>query len=181
MDNRPYPHGVSDWRGKRKSRKKYSIVKFLCLLGWPKSSFRFVLKLLLEWSFWPTWYIVTMMKLWVFTWASQVALVVKNPPANAGDIKDMGSIPESGRSPGRGTGNPLQDSFLENPMDRGAWWAIVHKVAESQTWLKQLSRQHFFSKGNTEDHVAMTAYSKGMGRRGYLRGFNSFAPSLVSS
>ena len=59
--------------------------------------------------------------------------MVKNPPANAGDIKDMGSIPESGRSPGRGNGNPLQDSFLENPMDRGAWWAIVHKVAESQT------------------------------------------------
>ena len=59
--------------------------------------------------------------------------MVKNPPANAGDIKDMGSIPESGRSPGRGNGNPLQDSFLENPMDRGAWWAIVHEVAESQT------------------------------------------------
>ena len=54
-------------------------------------------------------------------WASQVALVVKNPPANAGDIRDKGSIPGSGRSPGRGHGNPLQYSCLEYPMDRGAW------------------------------------------------------------
>ena len=52
--------------------------------------------------------------------ASQVALVVKNPPANAGDIRDVGSIPGSGRSPGGGLGNPLQYSCLENPMDRGA-------------------------------------------------------------
>ena len=54
---------------------------------------------------------------------SQVALGVKNPPANAGDIRDAGSIPESRRSPGVGNGNPLQHSWLENPMDRGAWWA----------------------------------------------------------
>jgi len=51
--------------------------------------------------------------------------VVKNLPANAGDTGDSGSIPESGRSPGEGNGNPLQYSCLENPMDRGAWWAIV--------------------------------------------------------
>ena len=49
--------------------------------------------------------------------------VVKNQPANAGDPGDMGSIPESGRSTGGGNGNPLQYSCLENPMDRGAWWA----------------------------------------------------------
>ena len=49
--------------------------------------------------------------------------VDKNPPANAGDAKDMSSIPGLGRSPGEGNGNPLQYSFLENPMDRGAWWA----------------------------------------------------------
>ena len=49
--------------------------------------------------------------------------MVKNPPANAGDIRDAGSIPGSGRSSGRGHGNPLQYSCLENPMDRGAWWA----------------------------------------------------------
>ena len=53
--------------------------------------------------------------------ASQVALVVKNPPASAGDIRDLGSIPGLGRSPGEGRGNPCQYSSLENPMDRGAW------------------------------------------------------------
>ena len=55
--------------------------------------------------------------------SSQVVLVVKNPPANTGDIRDAGSIPGSGRSPGEGNGNPLQYSCLENPMDRGAWQA----------------------------------------------------------
>ena len=64
----------------------------------------------------------------VLVWASQVALVVNNLPANAGDIRDVGSIPGLGRSPGKGHGNPLQYSCLENPMDRGAWWAIVHRV-----------------------------------------------------
>ena len=63
----------------------------------------------------------------------------KNPPASAGDVRDMGSTPGSGRSAGRGCGNPLQYSCLENPMDRGAWWATVPKVAKSQTRLKQLS------------------------------------------
>ena len=53
--------------------------------------------------------------------ASQVAIVVKNPPANAGDSRDVGSIPGLGRSPGGEHGNPLQSSYLENPMDRGAW------------------------------------------------------------
>ena len=51
--------------------------------------------------------------------------MVKNPPASAGDAGDTGSIPGSGRSPGGGNGNPLQDSCLRNPMDRGAWWATV--------------------------------------------------------
>jgi len=69
-------------------------------------------------------------------WASQVALVVKNPPANAGDIRDMGSIPEWGRSLGGGHDNPLQCSCLENPMDRGAWQATVHRAAKSETLLK---------------------------------------------
>ena len=58
------------------------------------------------------------------------ALVVKNPPANAGDVRDVGSIP--GREDLLENGNPLQDSCLENPMDRGAWRAIVHRVAQSQ-------------------------------------------------
>ena len=59
--------------------------------------------------------------------------MVKNPSASAGDIKDLGSIPGLGRSPGGGHGNPLQYSFLENPMDRGAWRATVRGVANSQT------------------------------------------------
>ena len=62
-------------------------------------------------------------------------LVVKNPPANAGDIRDTGSIPVSGRSPGGGNGNPLQCSCLGNPMDRGSWRATVHGVMKSWTWL----------------------------------------------
>ena len=59
--------------------------------------------------------------------------MVKNPSANAGDIRDTGSIPEVGISPGGGHDNPLQYSGLENPMDRGAWWATVHEVAESES------------------------------------------------
>ena len=57
----------------------------------------------------------------------KVMLVVKNTPAKAGDLRDAGSIPGSGRSPGGGHGNPLQYSCLENPMDRGAWQATVHR------------------------------------------------------
>jgi len=71
--------------------------------------------------------------------ASQVALVVKNPPTNTGDAKDKGSIPGEGRSSGGGNGNPLQYSCLENPMDRGAWRATVQWVAKSWTQLKRLS------------------------------------------
>ena len=82
------------------------------------------------------------------SWASQVALVVKNPPANAEDIRDMGLIPGLGRSPGGGRGNRLQYSYLENPLDRGTWWATVHRVAKSQTQLKQLS---------THVHTQMTS------------------------
>ena len=59
--------------------------------------------------------------------ASQVALVVKNPPANAGDVRDVSSNPGSGKSPGGGHGNPLQYSCLENPLDRGNWQATVAK------------------------------------------------------
>ena len=69
--------------------------------------------------------------------ASQVALVLKNLPANVGDARDEGLIPGSGRSPGGGHGNPLLYSCLANPMDRGAWWAAVLGVAKSQTRLKR--------------------------------------------
>ena len=68
--------------------------------------------------------------------AFQEALVVKNLPVNAGDLRDEGSIPGSGRSPGGRRGNPIQCSCLENPMDRIAWWAMVHRVTKSWTELK---------------------------------------------
>ena len=72
-------------------------------------------------------------------WASQVVLVVKNMPAYAEDIREAGSIPRWRRFLREGNGSPLQFSSLENPMDRGAWWAIVHRVAKSWTRLKRLS------------------------------------------
>ena len=76
---------------------------------------------------------------------SQVAPVVKNPPADAGDIRDVSSVPGMGRSPGGGHGNPLQCSCLENPMDRGAWRATVQGVAKSQTPLSTANSEYCFS------------------------------------
>ena len=67
--------------------------------------------------------------------------MVKNAQANSSDVRDTGSIPGSGRSPGGGHHNPLQHSCLENPIDRGAWWATIHRVTQSDT-MKQLSIQH---------------------------------------
>ena len=77
---------------------------------------------------------------WVYATCrpSQVALAVKHSPANAEDVRDAGLMVGSGRSPARGYGNPLQYSFLENPMNREAWQATVHRVSKSQTWLKRL-------------------------------------------
>ena len=69
-------------------------------------------------------------------WVSQVVLAVKNPPANARDRGDVGSVPRLGRFPGGGHGNPLHYSYLENPMDRGDLWATVQGVTKSQTQLK---------------------------------------------
>ena len=66
-------------------------------------------------------------------WGCPGGSVVKNPPANAGDAKEVGSISGSGRSPGEGNVSPLQYSCLQNPVDRGAWWATVLGVAKSQT------------------------------------------------
>ena len=66
-----------------------------------------------------------------FKGACQVALVVKNLPANAGDVREVGSIPGFGRSPGGGHGHPLQYSCLENPVDRVTWQATVHSVPQS--------------------------------------------------
>ena len=78
-------------------------------------------------------------------WASLVVLVVKNLFANAGDIRDAGSIPGLERSPGVGNGNPLRYSRLQNPMDRGARQATVHGITKSWTQLKQwiVKSEHF--------------------------------------
>ena len=100
----------------------------LCIIG---SRFAHLIKLTQMHSF-----------LWLTNiplWASQVVLVVKNLPANAGDTRDACSIPRLGRFPGEGHGNPHQYSCLDNPMDRGAWQATVYRVAQSQTRLKWLS------------------------------------------
>ena len=83
-------------------------------------------------------------------WTSQVALMVKNLLVNVGDIRDASSIPGSGRSLGGEHGNPLQYSCLGNSMERGAWWAAVHTVAESWAWLKRLG---------THTHRDLTAFS----------------------
>ena len=72
--------------------------------------------------------------------------MVKNPPANAGDLGDVGSIPGSGRSPGGGLGHPFQYSCLENPMNRGAWQAIVHGGTKSQTRLYSFSMHLILKK-----------------------------------
>ena len=72
--------------------------------------------------------------------------MVKNLPANAGDIIDSGSIPGFERSPGEGHGDLLQYSCLENPMDRGVWWATVHSVTKSQTRLKQSKQAKFLNE-----------------------------------
>ena len=64
--------------------------------------------------------------------ATQLALLVRNPPSNARDRRDVGSILGSGKCPGVGNGNPLPSSGLENPLDRGVWWAAIHGVAKSQ-------------------------------------------------
>ena len=84
--------------------------------------------------------------------AFREALVVKNPPANAGDIIDMGWIPRSERAPGGGNGNPLQYSWLNNPMGRGTWWTTVHGVAKSLTWLKWLSMHAVCGWGGSWAH-----------------------------
>ena len=75
------------------------------------------------------------------TWASQVALVLKNLPVKAGDVRDVSSIPGSGRSPGGGNGNSLQDTCLENPMHRGAWGATVDRVSKESDTTKPLKQQ----------------------------------------
>ena len=78
-------------------------------------------------------------KYWTIPFVWGFSLVVKNLSASAGDTKDTGLIPGSRRSPGGENGNPLQYSCLKNPMDGGAWWAAVHGVTKSQTWLSTVA------------------------------------------
>ena len=81
--------------------------------------------------------------------------MVKNPPADAGDTRDLGLIPGSGKSPGAGYGNPLQYSCLENPMDRGTWWATVHGgCKESDTQLND--NRAFIFINNVQDSGIFT-------------------------
>ena len=75
------------------------------------------------------------LELGAIAFSNQVALMIKNLSANAVDARDAGLIPGSGRYPGVGNGNWVQYSCLENPMDRGSWWATAHGAAKSQTWL----------------------------------------------
>ena len=85
------------------------------------------------WQTFYKWLCNKYFRLCVFYWGFPGALVVKNLPANAGDLRDAGSTPGLGRSSGGGNGNPLQYSCLENPLDRAAWWAAVQEVTTSQT------------------------------------------------
>ena len=87
--------------------------------------------------------------------------MVKSLLTNARDIRDADSIPGLGRSPGGGHGNPLQYSCLESPMDRGAWWPTVRKIAKSRTRLKQLTRAHTTALSTWADtQQRKPAYSK---------------------
>ena len=72
----------------------------------------------------------------VLLWNNPWGYYITNLPSKVGDARDVCSVPRLGRSPGGGHGNPLQYPCLENPMDRGAWWATVHRITKSQTQLK---------------------------------------------
>ena len=112
------------------------ILKLKQLMEWVAGSFpQEVYLLLLQWALFlfekfnpslPTFVLCTLA-----LYFTTLALVVKNPPANARDVRDVGLIPGSGRLPGEGNSNPFQHSCLENPMDRGACRATVHRVTES--------------------------------------------------
>ena len=119
-------------------------------------------------------------------WASQVTLVVKNSPANAGDIRDTGLIPVSGRSPGGGHGNPLQYSCLEIPMDRGAWQGTVFRVAKSQlNWsnLAPTQKLKIVTKASSSELLNLrfshqTWMSNRISRETFIENTDFWVPSL---
>ena len=92
-----------------------------------------------------------------------MVLVVKNLPDNAGNLREAGLIPESGRSPGGGHGNPFQYSCSENPMDRRVWQVTVHRVAKNQTQLKQLSLHVHIPNIPLETSLALSQTAWGEG------------------
>ena len=104
------------------------------------------------------------------------SMLVNNMPANAGDIRDALSIPGSGKSPGKGHGNPLQYSCLENPMDWGAWWAAIYGVAQSQTRLSNFTFTFHFHALEKEmaTHSSVLAWRiQGTGEPGGLPSLGS--------
>ena len=103
---------------------------------------------------------------------SQVALVAKSPPAKAGDLRDAGSIPGSGRCPGGGHGNPLHYSCLRHPVDRGAWWATAYS---SESVSHSVSVRLFVTP-QTRAHQALL--SMGFSRQEYWSGLPFPSPSL---
>ena len=100
-----------------------------------------------------------------------MALEVKNPPASAGDIRDVGWTPRSGRSPRGGNGNSLQCSCLKNPMDRGAWQATVHRVAKSRTQLSDFARMHVYRIHSSNTYIQHSLWA-----RPYSEQLNTFHP-----
>ena len=118
------------WGHRDENKKPSMLCKELELASRAAGSFRVA-----EWhGLEPLWFMTLFCPKWTSqNRTSQVAQVVKTPPANAGDTRDKGLIPGSGRSPGGGHGNPLQYSCLENPMDKGTWKATVHGVTKSWT------------------------------------------------
>ena len=93
-------------------------------------------------------------------WIRSPTLVVKKPPTNTGDVRDTGSIPGSGRSPGIGNGNPFQYSCLKNSLDRGAWWAVVHEVTESDMTEQMSVCTHEHARTHTSMHAHTQARAR---------------------
>ena len=92
--------------------------------------------------------------------------LVKNPPANVRDARDVGLIPGSGRSPGEGNGNPIQNSCLRNPMDRGAWWATVHEIAKS--WIPLNTHTHTHPHTHTLTHTQTLKWRESQMKTGVM-------------
>ena len=105
--------------------------------------------------------------------------MVKKLPAKARDRRDMGSISESGRPPEGGHGNSLQYTCLENPIDRGAWWATVHGVAKSQTRLKRLSTAHTKNVSSAGVKCTEIIFPKDRTRMAFRRNVQEFSALVI--